>query len=150
MVNGPSNLCRKCAEDTPTPEQLQLYEDLVITALEGGSNYWYYLPDLSMVPKDKTTPLSILIFRAAMNGARIPVSEAEDPEHILGYLTKDGMLTALDRLSRGEGTPIRENGKVVRTLTYGNQVANIVDGNWDANSADVWFQMAVMGEVIYG
>ncbi len=129
------HLCSNCATATPTPEQMQLYEDLIVSALEGGSNYWYFLPDLSMAKEPKGEPTAIRIFRSAMNGARIPVEDAED-QHILGYLTREGILCAMDKL--------------MKTSTYLYQAANIMDGNWDAISADVWFQMAVMGEVVYG
>ena len=27
----------------------QIIKDMIITALEGGSNYWYFLPDLSTI-----------------------------------------------------------------------------------------------------
>jgi hypothetical protein len=135
----------------------QVMEDLLVGALEGGSNYWYFLPDLSMVPKmtaaahDLTyrepgnvpVPTSIRIFRAAMKGAKIPVTDLEEENtygrgkaHVLGYITREGMEGALSKMLR----PVKGNRR---------QAAEIIADNIDGDAADVWFQFSVMGEQVY-
>jgi len=116
--------------------QLEGYaEDLLITALEGGSNYWYYLPDLSMIERRSGDPLSIAIFNGVWSGGKIvPVHDNEERDNALGNLTRESM--------EGAFTLMRQ--------THPRHYADIYSGNVDAETADVWFQLAVMREVIYG
>jgi len=124
-------------KDAPSvsPEHRQLAEDLLVTALEGGSNYWYSLPDLSMVVRKHDEPTSIAVFRTAFEEANkaIPVKDVNDAVD-LGVITKTGMMAAFDLMEK----------------TYPRDYANLIGENWDAETADVWFQLAVMGKLVYG
>jgi hypothetical protein len=113
-------------------------EDLLVTALEGGSNYWYWLPDVSMVPKVVDRPngdcLSIRIAKAVWDGAEVPIVDKED-RFALGSITKDGVLAALDRMI---------------ATNYKTCAGRIIAEDYDADDADAWFQFAVMGKAVYG
>ena len=120
-----------------TEKRRQLYEDLTITALEGGSNYWYFLPDLEMVLKHKDIkePLSIKIFRAAFDrGESVPVYDKED---------NDGLLGMFNRANIDRAWQLMEE-------KHPRHFGDLMKENWDSTTADVWFQLAVMGELVYG
>ena len=114
----------------------KLHEDLLVTALEGGSNYWYYIKSLEMIwDTPSNQPTSSRIYQAVMNnGVEIEIHDIDDQDEKLGVISKEGILTALDKMK--DLVP--------------HEYENIWDDAWDAASADVWFQIVVMGEVVYG
>lgn len=114
----------------------QIRQDLLVTALEGGSNYWYYLPDLSMTEKYQSPELSTseVIWKAVTKKRVIPVHDAENEEEKLGELS-------MEQIKIGEEL-MKKNAP--------EHWMNANDENWDAETADVWFQFVVMGELIFG
>lgn len=110
-------------------------KDLLITALEGGSNYWYDLPFIEMVekPNDIYT-MSERIFQAVCKGVEIPVHDIETGEK-LGELS-------MRNIRRGERTM-----KAEYPTTHWKDIQY---GDWDATTADVWFQFIVMNEIVFG
>jgi len=114
----------------------QKIKDQIITAIEGGSNYWYFLPDLSMLPEKKEgEALSERIGRAVLDeGIAVPVYDYEDQHEKLGDLTKESIAKALEIMSRD----------------YSDHFADMVDETGDADTADVFFQLAVMGDIVFG
>ena len=125
-------------------ERRQLFEDLTITALEGGSNYWYFLPDLSMVTKHKDIkePLSIKIFRAAFDrGESVPVHDKEDGG-MMGEFNEKSNLGYFNRDNIDKAWQLMQD-------KYPRHFGDLFN-DWDSTTADVWFQLAVMGEVVYG
>lgn len=112
----------------------QTIEDWLVTALEGGSNYWYYLPDLSMLaPETKGEPLAVRIAESCWDtDVRIPVFdiEGDSGDEPLGFIS-------------------RENFERGCTL-YAEDDRPDMSEDFDADDADVWFQYVVMGEVVYG
>ena len=115
----------------------QTIEDLLVTALEGGSNYWYFLPDLDNVEKLtwKDLPLAVKISNAVQfHNAKVDVHDIEDPAKKLGGISQDNFKRAYEIL----------NLRCVDTLD------NINNENYDANDADIWFQLVVMGEISFG
>ena len=120
----------------------EVLENIFVTALEGGSNYWYYLPResvfavRSVVPKDVEECLSVAIYKAVCEeGVDVPIYDAEDEEEMLGILS---MSTIPERL----GELIQSDNRWALT--------NELDGDGDAGSSDVVFQYLVMGEAIFG
>lgn len=110
-------------------------EDLLITALEGGSNYWYLLGCLTMTemyrkPGESTAER---IFRAAMKDEKIPVFDLESPHTKLGVISRE-------RFIEGEKLMQKEQPK---------HYEDIVSDSWDASTADVWLQYVVMGELVF-
>ena len=124
--------------------------DLLIGALEGGSNYWYFLPDLSMCPGEgeaKTKEVQedslgkewskyavMRIWEALHQGAKIPINDNEDREELLGYLTLESLDTSLSLMIE----------------KYPWHFANIIKEDDDCETADVFLQLAVLGDIVYG
>jgi hypothetical protein len=119
----------------------QLREDLLVTALEGGSNYWYFIPDstnriIDSVPEcqDHETAYSVRFWKAIQAGKSLPVNDSENMVHKLGEIS-------LESIAKGEQ---------LMADNHISHFANLLGENWDAETADVWFQLAVMGELVYG
>jgi len=113
----------------------KIREDLLVTALEGGSNYWYLLgieDELDGVaPKE---PAAIRVFRAVLKGRIISIYDIENHEVRLGEIS-------LENFERGESTMKKEQP---------GHFGNILSGDWDAETADIWFQYVVMNKLIFG
>ena len=117
-------------------------EDIFVTALEGGSNYWYYLHDDAVksirkaVPKEEDPYLSTAILKAILDhDVKVFINDAENEDEVVGVITRGTMQSRLQILADSEckwalDKHIREEG--------------------DADSADIVFQYLAMGEVIYG
>jgi len=121
----------------------QIQFDLLVTALEGGSNYWYFLPDLSKIPDVAQSPetkgfekcLAARIWDAVQNGEKITVTDIDgDENEPIGYV-------GLHELNRADELFLKEFPEA-----YGDAITE----NYDADTADIWFQLVVMGEVIFG
>ena len=104
-------------------------EDVFVTALEGGSNYWYYLPDRSIdairkaVPKSEDYFLSTAILKAILDhDVKVPVNDAENEDEVIGVITRDTIQARLQLLA---------------------------DSQYSADTADIVFQYLTMGEVVY-
>jgi hypothetical protein len=115
--------------------------DQLCTALEGGSNYWYYLGDIDRTHFIKGETLVDNLTRSflADKNYKLPVYDIESGDEFedmdkLGDVTYDSMAKAFSIMSKD----------------YPRQLGNILAGNYDGDDSDVWFQIAVMGEVIYG
>ena len=101
--------------------------DLLITAFEGGSNYWY------LVKLNINLSIEELIDKIFLS-EDFTIYDVEEPETILGIIN-------LEKLKKAEE---------LMSTDYKNEYRNIINENWDANSADIYFQLATMGEVVYG
>jgi hypothetical protein len=120
----------------------EVLEDVFVTALEGGSNYWYYLPEESIkairdaVPKSEDPYISTAILKAILDhDVKVLVNDAEQEDELIGVVSKSTMQARLQLLSDSDSrwaleSHVREEG--------------------DASSADVVFQYLAMGEVVYG
>lgn len=113
------------------PVPIQEVKDMIITALEGGSNYWYYLPDVEMARKEEFRGLALaekIVNAVIDHGEVVPVHDLEDETEKLGEISRENIERGLKLYLPG----------------------NMLDGSADAGEADQLFQMIVMGEVIYG
>jgi hypothetical protein len=117
-------------------------ENIFVTALEGGSNYWYYLPHESIlairqaVPKSVDAYLSTAILKAILDhDVDVQICDAEDEDEVVGLISKS---TMQERLQTMWNSP---NRSILQAE---------IDGEGDADSSDVVFQYIAMGEVIYG
>jgi len=122
----------------------QFLEDILVTALEGGSNYW--IDKIVIQPKDPNQekpagmPKSIWMFEIIKyNG------------YLLIYNGDDIKLTRTLRMRD------LQNGIEKYIQCYKNDVLNIFcdgltldAGQFDANMADCVLQYAVFNELIYG
>ena len=104
----------------------QVIEDVFVTALEGGSNYWYFLPEKSVNAIRKAVPKSVEPY--------LSINDAEDEDEELGVISMKTMPERLQKLSTES------------KWAFGNEI----DGSGDASSSDVWLQYMAFGEIIFG
>jgi hypothetical protein len=116
-------------------------ENIFVTALEGGSNYWCFLNKDAIALVRKTVPreiepfLSIAILKAVLDhGVVVPVNDAENEDDILGYIDRDTIQDRLQRLAE----------------TNPSYLDVEIEGDGDATSSDVVFQSIVMNEIVFG
>jgi len=116
-------------------------KDWLITALEGGSNYWYWIDETEvdkaeayckMVKWDEYPALSERIFYAIKGGINIEIKDKETME-VLGTLTWEKLQSTFE----------------IMNAEYPNTWRNLVTGEYDADDADIFFQIWTMGEVVY-
>jgi hypothetical protein len=120
----------------------EVLENVCITSLEGGSNYWYYLSSNAIkiirnaVPKSVDSYLSTAILKAVLDhNVEVPINDVEDEEEILGYLSAKTLQERIQALANSDDSwalhnELKEEG--------------------DASSSDIVFQYMVLGEVVYG
>jgi hypothetical protein len=126
-----------------TNEMTQLAKDVLITALKGGSNYWYGNAD--NIDRD-----------AAGDIVSIRVEDVEDGEGKKFTVTlasiEDAMLKCAEELMNRRKTGTRTlqlNDSIVKTFAVA-YFDPTLDIDFDAFDADALFQLACFGEVIYG
>jgi hypothetical protein len=116
-------------------------EDVFVTAIEGGSNYWYFLSEDAVrlirkaIPREEESCLSVATFKAVMRGVNIPINDVENEEDIIGWISLETMADRLTDLA-----------------TSGNRWAldAHINEEGDADSADIVFQYLAMGDAVYG
>jgi hypothetical protein len=130
--------------------------DLLSTAMEGGSNYWALFDHRFIAPQllsNKSLPLSEKIINSVWDYHKsIPIYDVESGENDdkeygeydnpyekyekLGELSMDSILQAVSLIKKDP--------------KYQHVWENIATENYDAGDADAFFQLAIMGEVVYG
>ncbi len=117
---------------------------LMDCAFAGGSNYWYMLDEKDyqdQLPKN-TDCLSERIAKALYDNPefKLPVYDIETLDEndengdLIGTCTQASCIKAFELLA----------------LEHGATLQAILDKSYDAGDADTYFQLAVMGEVVYG
>lgn len=116
----------------------EVLENAIITALEGGSNYWYFLSDKALkitreaVPEYLDIPLSTAIAKAVFEyGATIPINDYESMKKKIGELSASTMRDRIQALAADEG--------------YSHALVSEMDGNGDGNTSDIVFQYMCLG-----
>jgi hypothetical protein len=124
--------------------------NLFVDALEGGSNYWYkirHLPeDVRYKAKEMGQPVSEAIGEYILNGGYIQFYDAEEEYDDDDYQEKysdKGLLGTVDMNSILEAITIIKKD-------YPEVWENILDEQYDANDADIFLQLCVMGDVVFG
>jgi hypothetical protein len=120
----------------------EVLEDIFVTALEGGSNYWYFLSEdavkriRQVVRKSDEPYMAVAMLKAVLDhGVAIPINDVENEEDIVGWISIETMQERLQALlNSGEKWALEAH----------------MEENGDADSADVVFQYLAMGEVVYG
>lgn len=119
-------------------------ENIFITALEGGSNYWYYINNENgrkvreAVSREEEPSFSMAFAKAILDkGVSVEVHDIEDMENDepLGVINEDTIMSGLQKMiDDGDGWALFDE----------------IAEQGDANSSDVCFQYMALGEVIYG
>jgi len=115
------------------------FENIIVTALEGGSNYWYNLDVDSFkgIDLEEFEPLAIQIAKGLYNNkeSEIVITDIESEEdEVLGIVTYDSVRQVFEHFPKN----------------FQWALDQILNGDYDACSADVIFQIIVMGDVVYG
>ncbi len=120
-----------------------ILENIFVTALEGGSNYWYYLPSKEVkkireaVPKSKEPALSMAMFMAIFDkGVEVAIHDIENPEECLGTISLDSIMQTIKTSSEDEN--------------FSRFWESELNEDGDGESSDVIFQYLVMGEIVFG
>lgn len=118
--------------------------DMLTGAMEGGSNYWYFFGEdaesvletyiYDLASRRKGQPFVDLIWEAIRAGASIPIRDTEDPKTILGRISMQSI----------------EEGERLMAEQEPSHLGDILSESDDATTADVWFQYAVLKELVYG
>jgi len=138
--------------------------DILITALEGGSNYWY-LMDLPENIKSYGQSTSEAVGEYILRGGSIDFFDREEYYDVRRSL-KDGDYNIgdsddmIDKKSYQEDIENTKLGyidmdRILESITkikseYPEIWKNILLENADAGDADVFLQLCVMNEVVYG
>ena len=115
----------------------QVIEDIIVTALEGGIGYWACLGEGIPEPDEFSTPLSMRVTDALLfiPDYKLAIHDSEDPEgDELGFLSLQGMLDAIPVFAK----------------EFPHQFSDLISGEGDAETADLFIQIAVLGEVTFG
>ena len=113
--------------------------DMLTGALEGGSNYWYFIGPSSEkriceATKDmEGEPFVDRFWKAIQLGVRINIFDIETRDK-LGSITLESIAKGLQ----------------IMQSKHAEHFGNLISENDDAETADVFFQLAVMGELVYG
>lgn len=117
-------------------------ENIFVTALEGGCNYWYYLSKDAVtrvrkaVPKSEEQCLSVAIFKAVYDhDVEVPINDIENPSEVLGVLNKSELPLRLNKMI--------DDGHI-------DYIISEIREEGDANTSDAIFQYLVMNEITFG
>jgi len=117
-----------------------MIENVIVSALEGGSNYWYFIDVADFeddLPPMRTYPaLTERISEAVFKNPafKMPVYDVEDEDDILGYLSQKNLRRGLELCAKD----------------YPEVFQRFTQDEIDAGDADIIFQLTVMGELTFG
>jgi hypothetical protein len=116
-----------------------LFEGILVTALEEGSTYWYSFVELEYTTdfdKHKYATDSGVIRLAKMVWylhINLRVMDAKDYDKFLGEVNLLSIETAFE----------------IMRSQYPETYSNLIQKNYDANDADIFFQIATMGKITF-
>jgi hypothetical protein len=117
----------------------QCVADLLCSALEGGSNYWYSIVKFIEPPKLEFRIMKSQVFRHIdypMNvGGALHIQDKEAGKDSKTYILELASL---------------RNGVQVMANKFPRHFADFVNENDDAITGDVFLQCCLFGDVIYG
>ncbi len=125
-------------------------QDLIISAFEYGSRYWYTGLHVDVYPADKSSKRDFEFWHAEVPfeaGGVLAFGDAE--EVILASDQKTGMGADEDELYRLDLPKIKE-GLGIFARACPEQFASFLSEDDDAETGDCFLQCCIFGEVIYG
>jgi hypothetical protein len=124
--------------------------NLFVDALEGGSNYWYEIRHLPKEVRYKANEMGQSVSEAIgeyiLKGGYVQFYDAEeeyDEDDYTETHSDNGLLGTVDMDSILEAITIIKRD-------YPDVWENILDEQYDANDADIFLQLCVMGDVVFG
>tara|TARA_R110001599_G_scaffold87155_1_gene232918 strand:+ start:210 stop:629 length:420 start_codon:yes stop_codon:yes gene_type:complete len=119
------------------------FESLIVTALEGGINYWANIEDgsykkindWSEANKKGHEPFSVRFAQYIWSGGTVVISDSEGEEF-------DDPIGEISLESIKKGWQLFSQQR--------HHFSDFLDNNTDAITADVWFQCCSLGDVVYG
>lgn len=115
---------------------LSVVDNLITTALEGGSNYWYFIPDRNIPTPDgfvRNSSIHYEFLDKVYQGSILPIHDDENNER-LGEITNATI----------------QRGIRLMFEVYPQLMADAIKEDYDADCADLFLQLVVMGEIVYG
>lgn len=110
----------------------KIYKDLFVTAYEGACSYWGAVE--IDIPRESEQAESEAVFESIWSdGVEYKVTDCEDGES-LGVINKANL----------------KRGMRLMKQDYRWHHNDVTGENWDAITADVFLQLSVMGEIVYG
>jgi len=119
----------------------EVLEEIFVTAIEGGSNYWYYLSDEAKklirdaVPRSEDPYLSTATLKAIEKGVEVPINDAEDEDEVIGTISLKTMNERLQKLAESKNR---------------DALVSHINEEGDGDSADIVFQYLAFGEIVFG
>lgn len=139
---------------TKSPERIQFLTDVLITAVEGGIGYWSQVSDYNFSAEDPAER-GVLVY--------IPKEEVDRADYRIDPVTDSiqswgetieafRVRVTLDDLARGLGVITRGETSVHSDYVGAIFAASVANdaGDLDSYDADMIFQAAIFGDVIYG
>lgn len=117
----------------------EMISDLIITALEGGSNYWYMI-EKKITPKDWTWNTMPEIA----------------PKHYIGdYPMNTGgglVISTLEEDEENKTLNLKsiKQGLEIMAEKYPKHFSDMLEENTDGDTGDVFLQCCLYGDIIYG
>ncbi len=106
-------------------------ENIIVTAFEGGSNYWMGLiKNADWCFKPAGEPTSLWATRLLLEGKAIPLCDKEKPEEVF-MLTLENLLSGIKQ-------------------SWEEHPSSWDKENWDAVDCDCILQYALFGEIVFG
>ena len=119
----------------------EMLESIFVTALEGGSNHWYYISEdtyrliRAYIPKEEEPILSLALFSCVYDyQITLPIHDIEEPDgDAIGYIDRDKFEVRLQKCFND----------------YPAAIYNEINEEGDADSSDIIFQHLVLGSYDY-
>jgi hypothetical protein len=110
---------------------LSTLNDLWCTAIEGGINYWADFGKSTEAPNFKRNyEIYYSNLDNILQGGDLAILDAETGE-LLGILNKQGISDGFSKLPS-------------------SRLKDILNGDYDVEDADVWFQLTIFDEITFG
>lgn len=134
------------------PETEKMVRDLLVGAFEGGSNQWYRIESKKFPPGSKVQDFK--------EGGRMQARRADGSEDYYHWSqlipTFPGGQLVIRDVSDGEGEThvldlaALKKAWILLRQKYPKIYKRVIDESWDAADADVFLQLAVFDDVIFG
>ena len=114
-------------------------ENIFVTAIEGGSDYWAYITRSDAFKKFKETSkeysFSENVLKFVLSGGDMVVEDIQDEGEVLGSINKANIELGLNTLLN---SPNKQH------------LFAMLNEDYDAENADVCFQYIVLNDLVYG